>query len=178
MTGRAGPGSLSHLKAGAVGTPPCPTHLALGHLPFPLPSSCCQSPLLPIVPSPCAGLSFLTVAPQRDGNGKLGLVEFNILWNRIRNYLVGGPSLLCGLSPRRVCCGLPDRLRGLGPPPWVCRSRPQPPAHLSGLCPPPAAAPHPGVGRKGWVPPSAWPSPSVPHSSPSSGSLTWTSRAA
>ncbi|NXU48907.1 CAN1 protein, partial [Turnix velox] len=26
---------------------------------------------------------------QKDGNGKLGLVEFNVLWNRIRNYLVG-----------------------------------------------------------------------------------------
>ncbi|NWR81294.1 CAN1 protein, partial [Centropus unirufus] len=26
-------------------------------------------------------------APQKDGNGKLGLVEFNVLWNRIRNYL-------------------------------------------------------------------------------------------
>ncbi|NXF13965.1 CAN1 protein, partial [Smithornis capensis] len=25
--------------------------------------------------------------PQKDGNGKLGLVEFNVLWNRIRNYL-------------------------------------------------------------------------------------------
>ncbi|XP_008071111.1 calpain-1 catalytic subunit-like, partial [Carlito syrichta] len=24
---------------------------------------------------------------DRDGNGKLGLVEFNVLWNRIRNYL-------------------------------------------------------------------------------------------
>lgn len=32
------------------------------------------------------------MAAQRDGNGKLGLVEFNILWNRIRNYLVGGPA--------------------------------------------------------------------------------------
>ena len=43
------------------------------------------------------------MAAQRDGNGKLGLVEFNILWNRIRNYLVGGscrqhPPLFCGLS--------------------------------------------------------------------------------
>ena len=80
-----------------------------GRLPFPLPSSCRQSPLLPVVPSPCAGLSFLTVAPQRDGNGKLGLVEFNILWNRIRNYLVGGPSLLCGLSPRRGLLRAPRR---------------------------------------------------------------------
>ncbi|NWW08270.1 CAN1 protein, partial [Oreocharis arfaki] len=35
--------------------------------------------------SPGAPLS-LTL-PQKDGNGKLGLVEFNILWNRIRNYL-------------------------------------------------------------------------------------------
>lgn len=48
------------------------------------------------------GVLFLTAA-QRDGNGKLGLVEFNILWNRIRNYLVGGscpqhPPLFCGLS--------------------------------------------------------------------------------
>ena len=32
------------------------------------------------------------MAAQRDGNGKLGLLEFNILWNRIRNYLVGGPA--------------------------------------------------------------------------------------
>lgn len=39
------------------------------------------------------GLFPLTAA-QRDGNGKLGLVEFNILWNRIRNYLVGGPCRL------------------------------------------------------------------------------------
>ncbi|KAK7813162.1 hypothetical protein U0070_005067 [Myodes glareolus] len=31
-------------------------------------------------------VSFLT-SIKRDGNGKLGLVEFNILWNRIRNYL-------------------------------------------------------------------------------------------
>uniref|UniRef100_A0A8C0UI18 EF-hand domain-containing protein n=1 Tax=Cyanistes caeruleus TaxID=156563 RepID=A0A8C0UI18_CYACU len=29
----------------------------------------------------------LTPLPQKDGNGKLGLVEFNVLWNRIRNYL-------------------------------------------------------------------------------------------
>lgn len=37
-------------------------------------------------------VSFLT-SVKRDGNGKLGLVEFNILWNRIRNYLVGGSWL-------------------------------------------------------------------------------------
>ncbi|NXV75299.1 CAN1 protein, partial [Atlantisia rogersi] len=31
---------------------------------------------------------FLSSPPlQKDGNGKLGLVEFNVLWNRIRNYL-------------------------------------------------------------------------------------------
>lgn len=49
-------------------------------------------------------VSFLTPA-KRDGNGKLGLVEFNILWNRIRNYLVGGRRFpgrallpLCGPS--------------------------------------------------------------------------------
>ncbi|XP_023773796.1 calpain-1 catalytic subunit-like, partial [Cyanistes caeruleus] len=35
---------------------------------------------------PQAALS-LTPLPQKDGNGKLGLVEFNVLWNRIRNYL-------------------------------------------------------------------------------------------
>ncbi|NXC22663.1 CAN1 protein, partial [Corythaeola cristata] len=43
-----------------------------------------------------AGVGFagkhLVSAPQdmeisKDGNGKLGLVEFNVLWNRIRNYL-------------------------------------------------------------------------------------------
>lgn len=65
---------------------------------------CCLSPpqpgsLFPSFPSytptfSCA-VSFLTSA-KRDGNGKLGLVEFNILWNRIRNYLVGGS--LAGLS--------------------------------------------------------------------------------
>uniref|UniRef100_A0A2K6E1F9 Calpain-1 catalytic subunit n=1 Tax=Macaca nemestrina TaxID=9545 RepID=A0A2K6E1F9_MACNE len=42
-------------------------------------------PLSPM-PGLSGGISFLT-ATQRDGNGKLGLVEFNILWNRIRNYL-------------------------------------------------------------------------------------------
>ncbi|KAF7238621.1 Calpain-1 catalytic subunit [Varanus komodoensis] len=31
--------------------------------------------------------SLTALCDQRDGNGKLGLVEFNILWNRIRNYL-------------------------------------------------------------------------------------------
>ncbi|NXX31635.1 CAN1 protein, partial [Nicator chloris] len=36
--------------------------------------------------TPGAPLS-LTPLPQKDGNGKLGLVEFNVLWNRIRNYL-------------------------------------------------------------------------------------------
>lgn len=51
------------------------------------------------------GVFFLT-ATQRDGNGKLGLVEFNILWNRIRNYLVGGscrqhPPLFFSLSHSR-----------------------------------------------------------------------------
>lgn len=52
------------------------------------------SPQLPS-PPPLAlscTVSFLT-SVKRDGNGKLGLVEFNILWNRIRNYLVCGPWL-------------------------------------------------------------------------------------
>ena len=62
--------------------------------------------LSPVLTHPVPGLSsgvFFLMAAQRDGNGKLGLVEFNILWNRIRNYLVGGPCwqhppLLCSLS--------------------------------------------------------------------------------
>ncbi|KAJ8795723.1 hypothetical protein J1605_002485 [Eschrichtius robustus] len=46
--------------------------------------------LSPVLTHPVPGLScgvFFLMAAQRDGNGKLGLVEFNILWNRIRNYL-------------------------------------------------------------------------------------------
>ncbi|EAW74369.1 calpain 1, (mu/I) large subunit, isoform CRA_d, partial [Homo sapiens] len=50
-----------------------------GHLPF---CTVAHSPMTGL----SDGISFLT-ATQRDGNGKLGLVEFNILWNRIRNYL-------------------------------------------------------------------------------------------
>lgn len=76
-------------------------------------SCCCLSPPLPgslpprspsHMPTVSGVVSFLTSA-KRDGNGKLGLVEFNILWNRIRNYLVGGRRFaglvllpLCGLS--------------------------------------------------------------------------------
>lgn len=44
------------------------------------------------MPGLSCGVFFL-MATQRDGNGKLGLVEFNILWNRIRNYLVSGPPV-------------------------------------------------------------------------------------
>ncbi|NXG10886.1 CAN1 protein, partial [Sakesphorus luctuosus] len=37
--------------------------------------------------NPPALINDLAPPPQKDGNGKLGLVEFNVLWNRIRNYL-------------------------------------------------------------------------------------------
>ena len=88
-----------------------------------LPSPRCSAPTHPV-----SGLSygvFFLMAAQRDGNGKLGLVEFNILWNRIRNYLVGGscrqhPPLFYGLSPSgrrasgsRTGCVVPK------PSPWL-----------------------------------------------------------
>lgn len=63
------------------------------------------------------------MATQRDGNGKLGLVEFNILWNRIRNYLVGCPH-----SPQSCRCG-PGRREGLGDSAWPSPSAPTP-VHL------------------------------------------------
>lgn len=90
-----------------------------------LPSPRCSAPALLVSGLSC-GVFFLT-ATQRDGNGKLGLVEFNILWNRIRNYLVGSscrqhPPLFFGLnhSGRRASssptgCVVPK------PSPWLLR---------------------------------------------------------
>uniref|UniRef100_A0A8D1AZN5 Calpain-1 catalytic subunit n=1 Tax=Sus scrofa TaxID=9823 RepID=A0A8D1AZN5_PIG len=48
-------------------------------------ASLSRVPAFPTMPGLSCGVPL--TAPQRDGNGKLGLVEFNILWNRIRNYL-------------------------------------------------------------------------------------------
>lgn len=84
----------------------------------PVPHSCPLSPM----PGLSGGISFLT-ATQRDGNGKLGLVEFNILWNRIRNYLVG-----CPYSPQSCRCG-PGRREGPGDSAWLSPSVPTP-VHL------------------------------------------------
>lgn len=69
------------------------------------------------------------MAAQRDGNGKLGLVEFNILWNRIRNYLVGGP---CRQHPPSSVLQSP-RIPAADPP-----FRPLPAT--------------PGAGWEGWMP--------------------------
>lgn len=102
------------------------------------------------------------MAAQRDGNGKLGLVEFNILWNRIRNYLVGGPAP--PLQPQS-----PQGRAGLQAV-WARPSSPglphQSPATAptdppSGPFPSPSTTLHPGgLGGPGV---SAQPSPSAPH---------------
>lgn len=125
------------------------------------------SPLAHFHPMP--GLScgvFFLMDTQRDGNGKLGLVEFNILWNRIRNYLVSGSALPTGsarlwpLQPQSqqsqarlqaagcvvlvLCCV------------WVCLSG----AHTQhnpatdppfGPLPRPSTTLHPGANWKGWM---------------------------
>ena len=121
------------------------------------------------------------MAAQRDGNGKLGLVEFNILWNRIRNYLVGSscrqhPPPFYGLSHSgrrasgsRTGCVVPK------PSPWILPFC----GHMSQRLtpsPPTLGNPPRWAAGKGWV--LTEPSPSALHPSPSSGSLTWTSLAA
>lgn len=131
--------------------------------------------LPPHTPTQSCSISFL-MAAQRDGNGKLGLVEFNILWNRIRNYLVGdavaGSSFPFPYGPAGQVAG-PRLAVGVRPPPELC---------LSAYGPLPSLSPPVPANETLWAAPlylqQAWSSPSPPHPSPSSGSLTWTSRAA
>lgn len=151
-------------------------------------ASLSRVPAFPTMPGLSCGVPL--TAPQRDGNGKLGLVEFNILWNRIRNYLVGGPSwrhprLLCGL-------GLSTQPGSGSQADWVgsglCPGPTSPsPPHIPVADPlrasalhPPGASVHLGwMGSAGCSPapyPLSPPPPAAP--SPSSGSSTWTSQAA